>query len=245
MTSYYVYAIQPASIDLPRDLRGFHPDALAKLCWRDLAAVVAPHYEGVELKPTPRRVERHHDVVTRLGELGPVLPVRFGTVFPDCASLNEALKHHAETLHSDLARLAGKYEYGITVLWGDYLADSDGSDDEPVMAAGGDGRTYMNQRLSEYQRELRHKHVAESIKAAAEEALCPLAEDSQLQALAHDDVPLRGSFLVPAQQSAEFEAAFERLYDDYKPLRMLLTGPWPPYSFVSADYGAIPAYAVR
>lgn len=245
MTSYYVYAIQPTSIDLPRDIRGFHPDALATLCWRDLAAVVAPHYDREAPRPTPRRVERHHEVVSRLSERGPVLPVRFGTVFPSSAALTEALKHHSETLHADLERLAGRHEYGITVLWGDYLDASDGSDGETLIPPPDNGLTYMHQRFTAYQREQRLKRIAETIKDATEDTLGPWAEDLTLQTLLHDDVPLRGSFLVSAAQSAAFEAAFARLHEEYKPLRMLLTGPWPPYSFVSADYGAIPAHMVR
>lgn len=245
MTSYYVYAIQPESIDLPRGIRGFHRDALARLCWRDLAAVVAPHLEGEAPKPTPHRVERHHDVVSRLGERGPVLPVRFGTVFPSCAALSEALKRHAETLHADIERLAGTYEYGITVLWGDYLDDSDGSDGEHLTSAPDNGLAYMYQRLDVYQREQRLRHIAETIEDAAERALRPWAEDVKLQTMRHDDVPLRGSFLVTSWNSAAFEAAFAQFHDDYKPLRMLLTGPWPPYSFVSADYGSVPAHMVR
>lgn len=245
MTSYYVYAIQPESIDLPRGIRGFHRNALARLCWRDLAAVVAPHLEGEAPKPTPHRVERHHDVVSRLSELGPVLPVRFGTVFSSCAELNEALKRHAETLHADLERLAGTYEYGITVLWGDYLDDSDGSDGEHLMPAPDNGRSYMYQRLSVYQHEQRLQQIAETIRDAAADALCPWAEDAKMQTMLNDDVPLRGSFLVTSRNSAAFEAAFAGLHDDHKPLRMLLTGPWPPYSFVSADYGSVPAHMVR
>lgn len=245
MTSYYVYAIQPESSDLPRDIRGFHPDALARLCWQDLAAVVAPHHECEALKPTPRRVERHHQVISRLSERGPVLPVQFGTVFSSCATLTEALKHHAATLHADLERLAGTYEYGITVLWGDYLDDTDGSDGESALPPADNGLSYMYQRLNVYQREQRLQHIAKTIKSAAEKALLPCAEDAQLQTLLHDEVPLRGSFLVSAANSAGFEAAFSRLHDEHKPLRMLLTGPWPPYSFVSADYGSIPAHMVR
>lgn len=245
MTSYYVYAIQPANIEVPRDLYGFHPDALAKLCWRDLAAVVAPHFETDTLAPTPGRVQRHHEVVKRLSELGPVLPVRFGTILADCGTLSEALKRHAETLHADLERLAGKYEYGITVLWGDYLAGSDGSAGEPIEPQGENGRAYMLQRLGEYQREQRIKEIAESIKSEVESSLEPVAEEIKLQAMMRDDVPLRGSFLVPAEWSDAFETEFERLHENYKPLRMLLTGPWPPYSFVSEDYTSLPAHKVR
>jgi hypothetical protein len=42
---------------------------------------------------------------------------------------------------------------------------------------------------------------------------------------------LNGAYLVDDDRSAEFSAAVDRLADSHQPVRLELTGPWPPYTF--------------
>jgi hypothetical protein len=146
MMSLYVYAILPAGIELPADLRGFHEAPLELVGLADVASVVVQQAEEVP-PPTPERVTAHHNVVSYLRELGPALPVRYGTVLGSADSVLKALTEQHTQLLSDIARLAGKVEYGITALW----SDAPNGMPEPVSVdakSEESGMSYMRQRLT-------------------------------------------------------------------------------------------------
>ena len=57
--------------------------------------------------------------------------------------------------------------------------------------------------------------------------------DSRLVTLSTDHLALSATYLLEPASVAGFSRAFESLRASYPGLRLLLSGPWPPYSFVS------------
>jgi hypothetical protein len=63
------------------------------------------------------------------------------------------------------------------------------------------------------------------------EQLAPLARDATLLDAGTSPDLLRGAYLVDRDATGAFTAAVARLQDAHPELRLLCTGPWPPYSF--------------
>src|SRR5438445_2981586 len=100
----YVYAVVARDATLPAGLTGLMAESLTTTTCRDLAAGTS-RVEADALNPDVENVLRHEEVVEAVRERVPALPVRFGTVFRDVASLERALDRRYEPLASDLARL--------------------------------------------------------------------------------------------------------------------------------------------
>lgn len=66
-------------------------------------------------------------------------------------------------------------------------------------------------------------------------ALVSQATASRLDAEPADRQGMSAAFLVPRDRLASFQAIVGRIADAHPELALLCTGPWPPYSFVSAS----------
>jgi hypothetical protein len=144
-------------------------------------------------------------------------------------------------LLSDLQRLGDKVEMGLTVLWDPPLepastpaASSDTEHAEPLPAVQRAGTRYLLGRLAEYQRENAQRARAATMAQNLDDVLAPHALDRRLSILPAPRLAVRAVYLLDPPGIEAFSEAFERLRTRYPAERYLLSGPWPPYSFVSA-----------
>src|SRR5204862_126411 len=82
-------------------LRGWGDAAVSTVPWRALAAATSPLQSGA-LRPTEENVWRHEAIVEALRQVGPALPVRFGTVLADADAVAHALAERYDVLVADL-----------------------------------------------------------------------------------------------------------------------------------------------
>ncbi|MFJ4501014.1 GvpL/GvpF family gas vesicle protein [Streptomyces sp. NPDC088864] len=239
----YVYAITRAGVTLPADRGGVGrpPARLRTLARGRVAAVVSD--APPDLRARRRDLLAHQDLLMRLMDDGPVLPMRFGTVAPGPdAVLRQLVTGEAAHL-SALGRLDGCHEINVKALAAeDRLAD--------VVAEDGTVRRLREavRRRPDYEASLRlGEAVAAALARRAAEAgrrvlreLTPRAREvaagPEVQGCA-----LNVSFLVERGDSAAFLAEAHRFASDLRGRANLrLAGPLPCYSFVGAEDRAAP-----
>jgi hypothetical protein len=230
MIWYYVYAIVQGTISLPNDLRGIANEPLSLLTSRGMSAVVGA---AVQEPPEPRAalVLAHHRLVSKISECGATLPVQFGSTVRSLERLEHIFNEQYETLYDDLIRLAGKVEFGVTVLWKQSTDDAGGQASVKPAASGAE---YMRRRLTEYQREKRLRTKAEAVQESLAAEVSKLAAELEEQVLPREEMPLRASYLVEAKDTDEFRRRIEQFSERNGELEVVLVGPWPPYSFVTS-----------
>jgi len=188
----------------------------------------------------------HEAVLAAAMAGGPVLPLRFATVFRRRDQLAAVLDRHAAELHAEADRIAGHREWGAKALvdlaacdrWLDRQRAGDGEADP----AAGAGRSYLARRRSERgDRERRRLHLLE-VATEIHEALDAEAVDSRLdrpqdrQLSGHDGAMiLNGAYLLAEAGEAGFRARAAALGDRHAAagVTVEVTGPWPPHHFVS------------
>src|SRR5205823_853032 len=99
----------------------------------------------------------HHRLVERICAAQPCLPVRFGTAFASVEAARASLDKRAEALHAALARVSGKSEIALTLLWREPAAT------EVVLPTAGPGRRYMEARRAEFASREARRARAESL----------------------------------------------------------------------------------
>jgi gas vesicle protein GvpL/GvpF len=162
---------------------------------------------------------RHHEMVMLVHErCEAVLPARFPTWLREAAAAEQLLRQRHAVLSAALANVAGRAELAVTIIPGTA---------EPVDEADTPGRRYLRAR----QQAQRGYAVAQAV---AEELTAALGEDVIERLVRPGPRGLGASLalLVPREQAFIVKQRLEAtpLADD---VRILVNGPWPPYSFAS------------
>ena len=165
------------------------------------------------------RVCRHEAVIEQAMSRAAVLPARFATLFTSLESLEWAVKgllDRSTALEGALRKLSQP------------AAEEDRSpgaryfEQKRIKAQA---EREFNQRLKEHCRQ-----TASALSAAAG----GFRERKAMPPEGGAEAVLNWAFLLAPAEIAEFRAALERLQGDvvFPGLRLALTGPWPPFSFV-------------
>ncbi|MEV4515449.1 GvpL/GvpF family gas vesicle protein [Dactylosporangium sp. NPDC049525] len=181
----------------------------------------------------------HHAVVDAAGRHGSAVPAQLGTVYRDDSRVRTVLSERRDDFTAVLHRVAGRDEWGVKAFAADAapLPEPAG---QPV--GGGPGAAYLRRRRAELGAAERQRQAAldsaEEVHAAltehAERARRHPPQDRSLSGR-RDVMVLNGAYLVGAADADQFAAAVAALTGRLPALRLQLTGPWPPYSFVAVD----------
>jgi len=181
---------------------------------------------------------RHDEVVRKVFDLGPVLPLRFGTVVADEDGAHRLLEHYATAARRRLAHLDTHREWGVRLTREEPGPDADTTEQDRAERAQMSGTSYLAARRDALERGQRAEHETAALVQRVEDALSEYAVD-----LAHrGGGPGSGAladfaYLVPEDRQGAFLDAAERLRKEVGDEHLLLelTGPWPPYSFATLD----------
>jgi hypothetical protein len=231
LSAHCVYAIVRREATLAGAQGGI--SELEMVPWKELAAVtirVAP--DGV---PTTMEALLHHEVVVEaVRRQAPALPVRFGTVFRDTTALASALAERYEVLSADLDRLGDKVELSVTALWppaGDDIIRGWEEVDAPENLT--DGARYLQARIAQFRQEEAQRWHARLIAEKLDARLGEHAIERGHSLRPTPHAAVRMTYLLNPSALVAFRAAFDVLRHQEQEVRLLLTGPWPPYSFVT------------
>jgi Gas vesicle synthesis protein GvpL/GvpF. len=185
------------------------------------------------------RIAREHDAVVRaLAEQAATVPLRMATICRDDGSARDRLHAMRDGAEAVLAVLDGREEWGVK------LYGSDRAPEPAVAARPASGTDYLRQR----QQELADRTSAQDDAARdAEQVYGRLGafaarrcqhrpQDARLSGIAAPMV-LNAAFLVDRERVAAFRAEAEELASQRPPDTLVVTGPWPAYSFVELEDG--------
>lgn len=244
----------------PAEIRGVDDQPVYLIDDDGLCAVVSPLLPpAVAVVPDVPRILAFEKVVERFHRDRTVLPFRFGCVMDGEIRVREALRVRRGEYQAFLGRLNGCVEMGVRLLmpW-TYRATSgdgpgpDSAADGAAPAGASPGIRYLHARRARFRKEERSAlREAESIER------CRTAFAGLYVDFRSELSPVRGSrssegdhaaprgqdsvepgvrmaslmFLVKKDQEKAFREAF-RVLSRKGETKILLSGPWPPYSFV-------------
>ncbi|MGZ3585389.1 MAG: GvpL/GvpF family gas vesicle protein [Ktedonobacterales bacterium] len=239
---WYVYAILSADAVLPQTLTGLGDAPVTLITSGAIAAAVSCITEP-SVDALPAQLLRHETVVETIRRVAPALPVRFGTIFPDVAALTQILAARAPILQADLARVGDKLEMGLLVLRaapepGAAAPHADGGASIPELPmplrdSSGPGAQYLASRFARYAGESRVGEDARRLAQRVDAALRPYVIESRYTLRPAPRLALRSAHLLQPNGEAAFRRVCEDLRTGAPDLRLLVTGPWPPYSFIT------------
>jgi hypothetical protein len=199
-----------------------------------------------ELAWLERAARSHHAVVDTLSRAGAVVPARLATVHRDDERVARVLVEREAELTATLARLTGREEWGVK----GYVVPGAARRTDAPAGGGGAGAAYLRRRRAELTAREEGQRVAAEASTTVHTALAGYAvaarrhapQDRRLSGAA-TAMALNGAYLIDRAGLDGFSALVGELADRHPELRLELTGPWPPYSFV-AEPPTEPAHPV-
>lgn len=171
---------------------------------------------------------RHQQVVAAIARTRDILPARFGTVFRSTGSLVADIEKNKKLLARDLKRISGCEEWGLKVFGLRAQAQA--------AARAKSGRDYLQAKAAVLRTEASHAADAEvqRLLRALEGVAVETAPGTGAVSRGQRGLRWQGSLLVKRSQQAKLQQLMARFSKDWEGKRSIeLSGPWPPYSFVS------------
>lgn len=180
------------------------------------------------------------DVIELFHRQCAVIPLRFGTVMDRREEIKSLLRTKGEHYRRLLREIAGCVEMGIRIII-DAPENCREAFTHPSDAPFQPGKSYLLRRKSSYFDELSLAENCETISNTVAGSFKGLYSKFRF------DVPTMGRpdtrrgvllslyFLVPRELVERFREAFGKVSAQGS-ARMMLSGPWPPYNFVTPEY---------
>jgi hypothetical protein len=221
----YVYCVVPPAHPLPADLTGIGGVAVEPMVIGDVALWMS---RGERPEPGMDAIKAHNGVVeAAVTEAVTPLPLRFGQWLADERSLLEVFTEKAADYAARLTQIAGCMEFGIRLI--DPAAPAEARVVQNVPHTS--GLEYMRalqegSRLADSKRQR-----AEHVHARVRELLQDLVREERVEEARTAHAVLTLSHLVARPHFVAYRERAPQIRELFPELRMLLSGPWPPYSF--------------
>jgi hypothetical protein len=147
-----------------------------------------------------------------------VVPARFGSVFEQEADLRRMLRERSSELRAAVTRVRDAVELALRATWSRPPERGD-----PEQS----GTAYMQRRLAEHRRA---EHAARAL-----EPLDRLARASQRRLQPDAATAFASAYLVDREVLDQFTELVRELDQRLDDVGLVLTGPWPPYSFAEGE----------
>lgn len=245
-TAWYAYAVVGP---VGTEVRAALPAPLEPVGSNELAVVTAevPLAEfGEDVLPErlndrdwlEDKAREHDDVIRRLLPLTAVVPLRFGSIHRDRASVEAFLETRYEALTEALALVRGRVEVGVKIWIG-----RDRGSSRATQGVAATGRAYLESRKQDHERaaaratrlEGQLRGVHERLLAQAEDGIVNRPQPPELTGRTEEMV-LNAAYLVPGD-ARDFFVEVDRLQSENPELAFEATGPWAAYNFV--DLGEV------
>lgn len=253
--SHATYGIIDSDCELPEGIAGLHAGTVSNLPYRGIGVAVS--LLAGPIQDVVAGAVEHEAVVERLMQTHTVLPMRFPTVFTSQEAVLAMLSRRHEGFREDLHRLYNRVEFGVRVLWSaaNYPGEKRGHsvfsaaravgsarqpEEEkvecplfPPVSGKSLGTQYLLDRYRQYQCRRTLAEQAAQFGRRLDAALSELATAKRLRKVATDAFAFDGVYLVNKDQGAAFRRAFTDAKRSEPDFEYLLSGPWPPYNFVT------------
>ncbi len=193
-------------------------------------------------------LRRHEQLVESAGET--VIPMRFGTVYPDADRVRRLLAGNRDVVLDELRRLAGQSEWGVKLI----AARPPSRRTEPAREADGavpvSGAGYLRRKAETRSNAQAASQARRELVASVHDQLAGFATGAVVTPVQRtggesESILLNASYLVRADDLEAFQRTAAQLAEEVgdNDAEVQLTGPWPPYHFVElrlSDEGGPP-----
>jgi len=253
----YVYCILNNPVELIRDIDSM---GLKSLVFDNFSVIVKTVSESEFSEENLKRnlsdiqwlesnVRDHLAVINRFMESNTLIPFNFGTIYQSTESLKKFITDYSDSLKENFLHVGGKEEWAVKIYCDrkslsdriDELSTDAAALEEQIMASS-PGKAFLLKRkkadLIENETDRLCKHYGQKyydeFKILSESTCLNNLLPKELTGRM-DTMIFNGAFLVSKNKVSDFKSTAELLRTKYGSICFIIeiTGPWPPFSFIS------------
>jgi bacterioferritin (cytochrome b1) len=182
------------------------------------------------------------EVIETLAEHFPLLPMRYGSIMESGSSIINMLGRNYPDIRKNLDQVTNKFEFGLKVfcdsakLQAELLAKSGDEINSPFQPPAETGnsvyRDYVTRKLSVHRLEESRLRYAENVIEEITGFLGGLDALNKFRKMVTESNIIDALFLLDKERKWDLINSIGIMQEKYPALKFVLTGPWPPYSFV-------------
>ncbi len=183
------------------------------------------------------QVRHHAAVLATIATTYPVLPAKFGCVYPSDIVLRASLRADSERFLTQLNKVEGCDEWEMRIIVNrqhlrQHIMYTSGAlqDLQQQIATASPGRAYLLQRRFQNAVEAAIDQHLESLQETCSAYLNQCTVENQMTGGDQKEM-IRFCVLILRRKAEDFFAAWKQLIARYPALQCEYSGPWPPYSF--------------
>ncbi|HEU0252662.1 MAG TPA: GvpL/GvpF family gas vesicle protein [Pyrinomonadaceae bacterium] len=226
----YVYCVAEGVESIAETVRGVS-NAPVRLLNIEGLAVLVSNLEADTVPVNRENVLAHAAVVRSVMDSTTPLPFRFGT-FVSEAQLRSYLETRKPALETKLAHVRDCVEMSVKIIW--ELTTEVPGEQQPL-AAQVTGTAFLAEKRREILGDERRSAAAKEISTWLHQSLSGLTRDEQVTVRPNEKLVVAASHLVERPRVKQYQDKVAEVHESRPDLHFLLSGPWPPYSFVNIE----------
>jgi hypothetical protein len=242
-----IYAIISNKLDAAKlnellsAIKGITGADLFAVSVNEISAVVS-ETERADMSTDKANAIAFAGVIENLVQHFTLLPMRFGSIMESIGSILNMLEKNYPEFLNNLQKVENKSEFGLKIfcdtekLKAGLLAKSEEISETLKVSVTENKdsvfREYINRKLKAHRLEEMLLSYVDSIIAEFTGFLVQLNAVKKIKKMTTSTTIIDAVFLLGKDKKAELVQAIEALQSKYTGLNFILTGPWPPYSFV-------------
>ena len=195
------------------------------------------------------KVRAHQSVLEFYSQAGALVPMRFCTIYLTEARIEALLEEYSSSFSAALEDLTGKQEIGLKIFCDAQRLAQRVTETNPTILARKTDVAKKSSGLAYFAKKKLEEQIGEEAErwnlASTQDSHNRLGACSEKSVILPmqtkeatgrgEEMVLNSAHLVAAEKMAGFRKELEALETEYGPVGFdyVLTGPWPPYNFVS------------
>jgi hypothetical protein len=223
------------------DMKGISGVALYSVCLNGIAAVVGENKKSDLISDKANAIE-FAGIIEKLSHHFTLLPMRYGSFMESADAIALMLERNYQEIEQNLGKVEDKYEFGLKVFCDSEKlksgilqkteAETGTSADAATEVKYSVFREYVNAKLKAHRLEELMISYVDSVIIAINTQLTLLQAEHKFKKMASASILIDSVFLLEKRKKDELVDVIKKLQGQYPELDFVLTGPWPPYSFV-------------
>lgn len=201
----------------------------------DLAVIVSEHLPEHSAKLAGPEVSiaarEHAKVISGCFARSTVLPFRFGTTFADDDALRRSVRSNQKHFMANVERLRGKAEMHLKVLVDDISPETKGAAPHTYNA----GQEYLAHLRESASAQRERQSRARALSVQMHRMFLPIEEEITCKRMDSGKMLIDIAHLVDKNTVERYQNKYSTATAQMKDCAMQLSGPWPPYHFVSTE----------
>ncbi len=223
------------------DMKGISGAELSVVRYGTIAAIISD-IRRTELIADQSNAIAYAGVIEALVKSYALLPVRFGSVMESNDAISKMIERNDPDIRSNLQKVDGKQEFGLrifcvsSVLRAELIEKSELEVKNPPLSEKeitySASREWVNKKLKEHRFEELLLVYVDSVITQITSLLSRLNAVSDFKKMVSATHIVDAVFLLEKDKQNDLVDAVKALQSQHPGLTFILTGPWPPYSFV-------------